>query len=350
MELAKLNLNERMQHNHVIGSSISTIRNGEISKAEPYGLLEAGTNRIVKNESQFSACSISKFVTSMLVMLLSDQGIVDLDEDINRKLVSWQMPNHEYTKEKPVTLRNLLSHQSGIVDPEGSFRELNSKDGIPSMVNLLNGKTSYCKESIRISYEPGSDFHYSDAGFCVIQLLIEDVTGVTFEEIAHELILQPLGMNSSTLTLTFSEENKNSFSCGHTKNGKVIGGKFPINPYPAAAGLWSTPSDLANLVIELMNALKGKSKIGLSVSKAKEMITPQGSKGFAGLGVFLDGSGREIEISSLGWGAGFQCMLLAYPYQESGFIIMTNTDMGVHQMKGLIGEVYHSFAASIRYN
>ncbi len=61
--------------------------------------------------------------------------------------------------------------------------------------------------------------------------------------------------------------------------------------------------------------------------------------------MFLDGSGKELEISSLGWGDGFQCMLVRYPYKETGLIIMTNKDLGVHQLKGIIGEIYQSFVS-----
>jgi CubicO group peptidase (beta-lactamase class C family) len=140
-----------------------------------------------------------------------------------------------------------------------------------------------------------------------------------FEEIVDELIFQPLKLHNSTLTITISGEKSENFSCGHYKSGDLVDGKHTIYPYPAASGLWTTPSDLSHLVTELLNSLKGKSKIGLSASK-----------------------GRELEISSLGWGVGFQCMMVAYPYLETGLVIMTNTDLGVHQLKGIIGEVYHS--------
>lgn len=72
------------------------------------------------------------------------------------------------------------------------------------------------------------------------------------------------------------------------------------------------------------------------------MITSQGCKEWTGLGVFLDGSQHELKISSLGWGVGFQCMMVAYPYLEKGAVIMTNTDLGVHQLKGIIGEIFNS--------
>lgn len=207
------------------------------------------------------------------------------------------------------------------------------------MVELLEGKTPYCKERIEVKYEPESDFQYSDAGFCIIQQVIEDVCGKPFEVLIDELIFEPLHMKNSTFGLTALTGSSGPFSCGHNKNGEVISSEYPIYPYPAAAGLWTTPIDLAILVIEVMNSLKGKSKIGLSENKAKELITSQGCKEWAGLGVFLDGTEQEIEFSSLGWGVGFQCMLVAYPYLETGVVIMTNTDLGVHQMKGIIGEI-----------
>jgi CubicO group peptidase (beta-lactamase class C family) len=337
-----INIEERMKYHNVIGLSVSLISSGQISRIENYGLLEAGTNKKVDKNTIFSACSISKFLTALLVLKLTEQGILDLDEDVNKRLGSWKIPHHIFTDNKVITLRNLLNHQSGIIDPEGSFMELNPNIGIPSMVEILEGTTPYCKVPIEINYEPGSDFHYSDAGFCIIQQLIEDVTGKPFEEVVKELIFHPLKMKNSTFSLHIPDLLDRDFSSGHNKYGRLIDGKYPIYPYPAAAGLWTTTTDLSQLMLELMNALYHKSKIGISSNKIKEMITVQGGKSWTGLGVFLDGSEEEIEISSLGWGVGFQCMMVAYPHLGTGLLIMTNTDLGVHQLKGIIGEIYHS--------
>ncbi|MEI4802105.1 serine hydrolase domain-containing protein [Bacillus sp. FJAT-51639] len=341
MELRNINISERMEHYNVSGLSIAFIENGMIHMTKEFGVMKAGTTRNVDSQSIFNACSISKFLTATLVLKLTDQGILHLDEDINNRLISWKVPENEYTQNKKVTLRTLLSHQSGVIDPEGSFNELNSILGNPTMAELLEGRTPYCQERIEVKYEPESDFQYSDAGFCIIQQLIEDVCGKPFELLMDELIFEPLHMKNSTFKQTTLTERSGLFSCGHNKKGEVVSSKYPIYPYPAASGLWTTPTDLAILLIEVINALKGKSKIGLSESKAKELITSQGCKEWAGLAVFLDGSGQGIEFSSLGWGIGFQCMLVAYPYLETGVVIMTNTDLGVHQMKGIIGEIIH---------
>ena len=339
MELRNINISERMEHYHVSGLSIAFIHNGEINLTNEFGVMKAGTNSNVNSNSIFNACSISKFLTAMLVLKLTEQGILNLDEDINNRLTSWKIPENECTQNKKIMLRSLLSHQAGVIDPEGSFSELDSTLGVPTMVELLEGRTPYCKERIEVKYEPDSDFQYSDAGFCIIQQLIEDVCGKPFTVLMNEHIFEPLHMKNSTFEQTTFTVSRGQFSCGHNKNGEVVSSEYPIYPYPAASGLWTTPTDLSILVIELMNSLKGKSKMGLSESKAKELITSQGCKEWTGLGVFLDGSGEEIELSSLGWGIGFQCMLIAYPCLEIGVVIMTNTDLGVHQMKGIIGEI-----------
>ncbi|MBS4194339.1 serine hydrolase domain-containing protein [Lederbergia citri] len=342
MKLKNINIEERMKHYKVQGLSIALIENGQISGTENYGLLEINSNRKVNENSIFSACSISKFLTGMTALKLIEEGLLDLDENVNEKLVTWKVPENEFTKNKKVTLRNLLSHQSGIKDPEDSFFELISYIGIPLMVELLEGKTPYCKVPIEVQYEPESEFHYSDAGYCIIQQLIEDVTKKPFYQVVNEFIFKPLGMENSYLNITMLEIDKEDFSCGHNKKGELVDGKYPIYPYPTASGLWTTSLDLVALVLELMNSLKGESKLGISKSLANEMITSQKGKSWTGLGVFLEGSEKELEITSMGWGVGFQCMMVAYPHLEKGAVIMTNAELGVHQMEGIIGEIYKS--------
>lgn len=206
------------------------------------------------------------------------------------------------------------------------------------MADLLTGQTLYCQTPLEVIYEPGSEFQYSDASFCVIQQVVEDATGQPFEQIMHNLIFDPLHIAHSCFPIT-NQGNRQNFACGHDKEGNVVDGKYPLYPYAAAAGLWTTPSGLAAVLLEVMHSLKSKSKIGYSQKLIREMLTPQGCSPWTGLGVFLDNSNTELKISSLGWGVGFQCIMIAYPYMETGVIIMTNADVGVHQMKGLIGEI-----------
>ncbi|MCR8642508.1 beta-lactamase family protein [Paenibacillus sp. N1-5-1-14] len=339
-----INIPERMAHYQVSALSIAQVSQGAIHLVTSYGELEAGEKQQVNAESIFNACSISKFVTSVLVMKLIELGKLDLDEDVNERLVSWKVQDNAYTTNYKVTLRTLLSHQGGFIDPEGSFDILQLSHGIPKITDLLNGKSSYCHEMIQVRYEPGSEFHYSDAGYCIIQQLIEDVCGKPFETVMQQFVFEPLHMTSSAYLLSVPDFIREHVACGHDKYGHIVSNKYPIYPYPATAGLWTTPTDLAQLIIAVMKSCNcnGNRESFLYPRLAQEMMTPQGCKEWAGLGLFLDHTEEESEISSLGWGVGFQCMLVAYPKRESAVILMTNTDLGVHQTKGLIGEVFSS--------
>ncbi|QWU46044.1 MULTISPECIES: serine hydrolase [Bacillus] len=339
MNLKSNNIYEKMNQYSVAGLSLAVIRDGRLDETTAFGTLECGTTRTVNTNSIFNSCSISKFITSMLVLTLSDQGIVHLDEDVNDRLTSWNIPTNLFTSQKKVTLRNLLSHQSGIIDPPNSFEHYTLAKGLPNMSELLAGKSLYCPVPIEANYEPESEFHYSDANFCIIEQLLENITGKSFNQLLEEHIFQPLQMKDSTLFSPEDIDKTDAFSCGHNKDGTVTNEKYPFYPFAAAAGIWTTPTDLSTLVIEIIHSLQGNSKLKLSQKTVQDMISPQGCSKWTGLGIFLEDSNEDLQIYSLGWGVGFQCMMVCYPHRGNGATIMTNTDLGVHQMEGIIGEV-----------
>lgn len=339
MNLLSRNISKQMKQYSVSGLSLAVIRDGRLDEATAYGTLESGTTRNITTNSILNSCSISKFITAMLVLTLSDQAIVHLDEDVNDRLTSWNIPTNLFTSKKKITLRNLLSHQSGITDPPNSFEPYTLAKGLPKMSELLAGNTLYCPVPIAATYKPESEFHYSDANFCIIEQLLEDITGKSFSQLLEEFIFQPLQMKNSTLFSPNVIDKTDDFACGHNKDGTVTNEKYPFYPFAAASGIWTTPTDLSTLVIEIIHSLQGKGKLKLSQKTVQDMISPQGCSKWTGLGVFLDDSNEDLQIYSLGWGVGFQCMMVCYPHRGNGAVIMTNSDLGVHQMKGIIGEV-----------
>ncbi|MED2013382.1 serine hydrolase domain-containing protein [Bacillus wiedmannii] len=339
MNLKNNTIYEKMNQYSVEGLSLAVIRDGKLDEATACGTLESGTTKTVTTNSIFNSCSISKFFTTMLVLTLSDQKIVHLDEDVNDRLTSWNIPTSLFTSQKKVTLRNLLSHQSGIIDPPNSFEHYTLAQGRPNMSEILAGKTSYCPVPIEITYKPESEFHYSDANFCIIELLLEDITGKPFNLLLEEYIFHPLQLKNSMLFSTKDINKMEAFACGHNKDSTVTNEKYPFYPFAAASGIWTTPTDLSTLVIEIIHSLQGKGKLKLSQKLVQDMISPQGCSKWTGLGVFLDDSNKDLQMYSLGWGVGFQCMMICYPYRGNGAVIMTNADLGVHQMEGIIGDV-----------
>lgn len=344
MNLKNNNIHEKMNQYSGAVLSLAVIRDGKLDEAIAFGTLESGTTRTVTTNSIFNSCSISKFITTMLVMTLSNQEIVHLDEDVNDRLISWNIPTNLFTSQKKTTLRNLLSHQSGIIDPPNSFEHYTLAQGRPNIAELLAGKTSYCSVPIEVTYKPESEFHYSDANFCIIELLLEDITGKPFNFLLEEYIFQPMQMKNSTIFSPEDIDKTDAFACGHNKDGTVTNEKYPFYPFAATSGIWTTPTDLSTLVLEIIHSLQGKGKLKLSQKTVQDMISPQGCSKWTGLGVFLDDSNENLQIYSLGWGVGFQCMMVCYPYRGNGAVIMTNTDLGVHQMEGIIGEVLEALS------
>ena len=338
-----VNIQERMAFYNVKGVSVAIIQETQID-VRNYGELEVGSGLSVTDETIFSACSISKFMTATLVMKLVSDGVLNLDEDINEYLISWQLRNQKLFTKNYVTIRHLLSHQAGIVDPQDSFMELEEDNEHPSNLAILKGDTPYCLSEIVVSEEPGAKFHYSDAGFCVLQQLIEDVTKKPFEQVMREEIWHPLQMQYSFYHSVLLQ-NKHHVASGHNKYGEIVKGKYPIYPYEAASGLWTTSSDLAKLCTELMDSLEGNGRLGIGADLINDMIRPQYGKEWIGLSLFLDETELGIEAVSYGWGVGFQCMLVMYPHLRKGAVILTNSELGVHQLEGFIGELYRALFA-----
>lgn len=326
-----------MKAYHIQGLAVTTIKDKTIFKSDYYGVYDKHLQTPVTKDTMFSACSISKLLTAVLTCKLIDEEFLLLDTPVNELLTTWTIPSDAAAP--TLTLRQLLSHQSGIIDPPDSFLPYNNKWGYPTIEQLFLGETAYCREPIRRHEKEVGKFHYADANFCIIERILKDVTGKSFPALMEEKIFQPLRMTSSTYVI--AEENH--ISQGHDRNGEPVKEKYPIYPYPAASGLWSTSMDLSRLVIELMEALAGNSKLCLSPLTINEIFTPQREQAWVGLGCFLENTSKGLEVSSLGWGVGFQSLLAVYPKTNEGIVILTNTEIGVHQMNGLIGEIYRAF-------
>jgi CubicO group peptidase (beta-lactamase class C family) len=336
------NLYERMKHLKVPGIAIAVVNDNAVEWTKGYGRLDVDRDSLAMPDSIFHACSMSKFVTAMTVLKLVHEGAVALDEPINRKLTGWEIPDNAFTREKPATLRHLLSHQAGIIDQDTSFDVHQADDPLPDLLDILQGNSKYNPKPVEIECLPESRFIYSDAGFCVIEQLLTDVTRKPFGKLVKEVLFDPLEMSNICFQHPFEFDDTTHVAVGHDRHGAVVDGKRATYPYLAAAGLWSTATDLSLLVIELQQSLKGAGKLQISTDLVQDMLTSQGCAPWAGLGVFLRGEGTQMRMSSLGWGVGFQCMLATYPYLRGGGVVMTNSDPGYPQEKALTGELVTS--------
>src|SRR5688572_3347552 len=331
-----MDLAERMAHYKVPGVSIAVIDKGDIAWAKGYGVLDAHGTTPVTTDARFQAASISKPVAAMAALALVQQGRLSLDEDVNLPLTSSHVPDSEFTRVQKVTLRRLLSHSAGLT--RGDVGSYAAGDAVPSLVQALEGRTPANLPALRVDNVPGSTWRYSGGGYSVMQQLLIDVTGKPFAGLLQEIVLGKIGMTRSTFIQPLPDEWDARAASGHDVNGQPIKGRWRTFPETAAAGLWTTPSDVARFAIELQRAASGQSTRVLSADTAKLMLTKQ-LNGY-GFGAWLGGGAQVTTFSHGGSNEGYRCMLFAYVATGQGAVVMTNGDGG----DGLFNEVMRAIA------
>jgi CubicO group peptidase (beta-lactamase class C family) len=222
-------------------------------------------------------------------------------------------------------LRRLLSHSAGLT--VHGFPGYNAKASVPTLVEILDGKRPPANtDAIRVDILPGKQFRYSGGGYTVLQQLLIDVTGKPFPDLLQEVVLRKSGMSHSTFTQPLAKDLEPLAAIAHER-GKAIDGRWHTYPEMAAAGLWTTASDLALFAIDLMESAEGKPGKVLSPEMARQMLTRQ--IGSYGLGLSVgDGNEGIGNFSHGGGNEGFTCMLIANVNRRQGAVVMTNSDNG----------------------
>lgn len=321
-----LTLQELMGRFRVPAVSIAVIRDGKIHWARAYGVADVETGQAADTGTLFQAASISKPVFAMGVVRLAQEGRVSLDGDVNAHLTSWKVPASAHTRAQPVTLRSLLSHTSGADDGFG-FPGYDPGAPTPTLVQLLNGERPSNVGPVRFARAPYAGYKYSGGGITLAQLAVEDVLKRPFADAMRDLVLAPIGMASSTFAQPLPEALAPRAARAHAPNGRRAGAPWHVYPEQAAAGLWTTPSDLARFAIEVQRALRGPKGAVLTQASAREMIAPTGTGEFAvGLGIAQRGQGWYFTHGGSNW--GYRCNLVAHVRKGYGMVVMTNGELG----------------------
>lgn len=332
---------ERMAEHRVPGVSVAIIDGGRVVWAGGFGLKEAGTADPVTTSTLFQAQSISKPVASSATLSLVEGGRLSLDEDVNTYLKSWKVPENQFQLQEKVTLRRIMSHTAGLT--VGGFGGYKAGDAIPSLFQILNGEKPANNPPIRVDTVPGSISRYSGGGAMVMQQLLLDLTGVSFPSLMKRLVFEPVGMMLSTYDQPLPVARRKEAASGHDGEGKVVHGKWPIEPELAAGGLWTTPTDLAKWAVEISNAWNGRPSKLLSKKTVREMLTVQ--KPPFGLGLIVEGADQAFSFRHLGSIWGYRALLVMYPAIGKGAAIMANAD----RADPLITEVLMSIAAEFQW-
>ena len=315
-------LAERLAHYQIPGVSIAVVNDGRVEWARAYGLKDATTKEPVTTETLFQAGSISKPVAALAALKLVEEGRLSLDEDVNAKLVSWKVPENEFTKDQKVTLRRLLTHSAGLT--MHGFPGYAADAPVPSLIQVLNGEKPANTAPVRVDTVPGTIWRYSGGGYTVMQQLLIDVLKKPFPEIMRSLVLEPAGMTHSTYEQPPPAARAQQAATAHLR-GQALKGRYHTYPEMAAAGLWTTPTDLAILAIELQKSLAGKSNRILSKNMTSQMLSKQFQNW--GLGAAVTMKGQTVEFSHGGVDEGFEAYWVGFS-DGRGAAVMTNGDRG----------------------
>ncbi len=333
--LPEYSIEERMNKYNIPGVSVAVINDYKIEWAKGYGVKEAGSSDPVKTETLFQAASISKPVAALGALFLVQQGKLDLDEDVNNKLKSWKIPENDFTNQEKVTLRRLITHSAGMT--VHGFPGYSQSEQVPTTVQVLDGKGN--TDPIRVDTEPGTLWRYSGGGYTIMQQLVEDSSGEPFADFLKTNVLDKIGMNGSGFFQPITREYSDRAATAHRGSGKPIDGKWHTYPEMAAAGFWTTPSDLCTYAIEMQLSYKGESNRLLTQEMTEEMFTHH--LGDWGLGPSLGKKEEDFTFGHGGSNEGFRCQLIAFVGEGKGAAVMTNSDNG----STLAAEILRSISA-----
>ncbi len=330
---------ERMKECHTPAVSIAIIENFKICELYTYGVKQKTTNEKITSDTLFQAGSISKPVFAAAVMRLVERGILNIDKDISKYLVGYDVPTYDNQKHK-ITLRQILSHNAGL-NLHG-FAGYQHGQEIPTVEQILTGSFPSNHIKLKLFKDPGTGFQYSGGGYILAQKIVTDICKLNFCDLMNNLVFSPLLMTHSTYSQPLPEDKFNEIAFGYNPHNLQLPGGYNIMPELSAAGLWTTPSDLAQFGIEIMKVLKNKSKF-LKKKTAKLMTKKAYEDSPYGIGFAVNQCKKGITFGHGGSNFGYHSNMVFCPADGSGIVVMQNSDIGMnirYEVTNAFREIY----------
>jgi amino acid adenylation domain-containing protein/non-ribosomal peptide synthase protein (TIGR01720 family) len=320
----------------VPGAALALVADGEVLDEWGEGVTRAAGDVAVQPNTIFPVGSLSKMVAAMTVLRLVRDGALSLDEDVDRYLRSWRLPAID--RGRPVTLRALLSHTAGLTEDEFAGAGAYEPDEpLPDLLDVLSGRSPARTRPVRQDPAAVGAFRYSGNNYLVVEQILRDRTGVSFPQLARELVFGPLEMRDSGYGTGFVRSRADSVAWGHDSTGAPVPGGWRV--YPAAAGgLWTTAGDLARLMAEVQRAHAGTGAAVLDRATAGELLTPSLQAAY-GLGAVV-----RTEDGVSWWGhsgetRGFRAHSAAGLQTGAGVVVLTNGESGLDFLVDLLVEL-----------
>ena len=324
-------LEERMEQLGVPAVSVAVVEGGRIHWARAWGMADPEAGRTASPRTLFQAASISKAVAGVGALRLVESGELELDGPVNDHLSRWRVPEHEWEASAPVTLRHLLTHTGGLT--VHGFPGYGPHDPVPSLTSVLEGQAPANTAPVLVDQEPGMGWRYSGGGTSILQLAMEEVTGERFDDWMTREILIPAGMTSSTYAQPLPDSLRDRAALAHRRDGSVVNGGWHAYPEQAAAGLWTTPTDLAHWILAVQRAAGTpgvEGEVGTSPLLEEATARAMLAEGIGrwGLGLTVQGEGEHHRFSHGGANAGYRAQVVGWVEASRGIAIMTSSDTG----------------------
>lgn len=329
-------LAEEMAARHVPAVSIAVADDGRIIWAKAYGLADVASGRPASVRTMFQAGSVSKPVAASGFMKLVQAHRLALEDTANTRLTSWRIPENSFTEGHPVTLKELWTHTAGTT--VHGFPGYARGAPVPTVVQVLEGKPPADTPAVVVERTPGTVWNYSGGGVTIAQLVMTDVIHEPFPELMNRLVLRPVGMADSSYEQPPPASRESQVATGYLRDGTAVVGRYHTYPEMAAAGLWSTPTDLAKWAIALARAYDGDESPLMAAPSARTMLAP--GLGRWGIGIEVQGVGDDLRFQHGGDDWGFKTILFGWPKGERAIVAMANGDNGAE----IIGELTQAVA------
>jgi CubicO group peptidase (beta-lactamase class C family) len=327
----------------VPGVAVVQVRGGAVTWSQGYGTTDTTSGVPVTADTVFRVGSITKSVTAWGVMRLVEQGRMDLDAPVESYLTRWHLPASGFDPDG-VTVGRLLSHTSGLNSQD--YSPVTTRP-LPSLEQSLSGSSGQPgdreSDDVRIIAEPGSQLLYSNGGYTLLQLAVEEVVGESFASYMQREVLDPLGMTRSS----FVERPALAATAatGHTRGGQ------PVPPSlfteQAAGGLYASANDVARFVVAGMTGPSGE-------APGRGVLSPTGVAALLAPIHVADGMTTSLayEVETLadgtrlaghgGKNTGWLAQFTTLPDRGEGIVVLTNSDNS-----GPIGFTTHLWADSL---
>lgn len=311
---------ERMAQVNVNGISVAIVKDFKIDTLFQWGQADPATQRAVTANTIFQVGGMTAVITQLATLRAAELGIIDLDTDINQYLTSWKLPQNKFTKDNPVTCRQLLSKRRGF---EQASKPTGYAPGeaIPTLLQVLNGEKPAKNKPITVRSGTMEMDNYSFETEVILQQLLEDIYHKPFDVIIATQFFTPLAMTNSSFNQELTPEQAAMAAIGFTTTGDRIKGDRWAQPELGSAGLWTTAEDYAKLMIELSFAYHKKSTTLINAATAELAFTRAHDSKSLAMNVSRDGNTAYYGGASMGFRTSFDLNFR----EGSGIVVLMNS-------------------------